>query len=68
MTSPQCERQPNAAAQVRALASIGSVGVPVPPQSQSAASRLAVFSLRGVVCMPWQYGLNQMQGSQGGGA
>lgn len=44
MTSSQCERQPGAAAQMRAPASIGSAGVPVPSQSQSSASRLPVFS------------------------
>lgn len=55
MTSPQCERQPGAAAQVRAPASIGSAGVPVPPPSQSPACRLPVFSPGAVLRMLWQH-------------
>lgn len=68
MTSPQCERQPSAAVQVRAPVSIGCAGVPVLPPSQSFASRLPVFSSGAVQLMPWQCGLNQMQSSQGGAA
>lgn len=68
MTSPQCERQPGAAAQVRAPASIGCAGVPVPPPSQSFASRLPVLSPGTVQLMLWQCGVNPMRGSQGGAA
>ena len=68
MISPQCERQLGAAAQVCAPASIGSAGVPVPPQSQISASRLLVLSPAAVLRMLWQCGLKQMQGSQGGAA